>query len=102
MKKALIAAALLFGSIGQALAVGSIADVTVYDRAENRTLPVHYHEGRYYVIGKPGNEQLIERYRDGDAGAFDVLYATRVTCSVTYCANAAAAAWRKSCFRRCG
>ena len=74
MKKALIAAALLFGCIGQALAVSSIADVTVYDRAENRTLPVHYHEGRYYVIGKPGNEQLIERYRDGDASAFDVLY----------------------------
>jgi hypothetical protein len=59
VKKALIAAALLFGCIGQALAVGSIADVTVYDRAENRTLPVHYHEGRYYVVGKPGNEYQV-------------------------------------------
>lgn len=59
MKKALIAAALLFGCTGQALAVGSAADVTVYDRAENRTLPVHYHEGRYYVVGKPGNEYQV-------------------------------------------
>lgn len=42
MKKALIATALLFGCAGQTLAVGGIADVTVYDRAESRTLPVHY------------------------------------------------------------
>ena len=56
MKKALIAAALLVVYSGQALAVGSIADVTIYDRAENRTLPVYYHEGRSYVVGKPGNE----------------------------------------------
>lgn len=59
MKKALIAAALLLGCSGQALAVGGVADVTVYDRAENRTLPVHYHEGRYYVVGKPGNEYQV-------------------------------------------
>ncbi|MCE9639360.1 MAG: hypothetical protein K8S22_04285 [Betaproteobacteria bacterium] len=44
---------------GQALAVGGVADVTVYDRAENRTLPVYYHEGRYYVAGKPGNEYQV-------------------------------------------
>ena len=37
-----------------ALAVGSLADVSVYDRAENRTLPVYYHQGRYYVAGRPG------------------------------------------------
>lgn len=59
MKKALIAAALLLGCTGQALAVGGVADVTVYDRAENRTLPVHYHEGRYYVVGNPGNEYQV-------------------------------------------
>jgi hypothetical protein len=37
-------------------AVGGLADVTLYDRAENRVLPLYFHEGRYYVIGKPGNE----------------------------------------------
>lgn len=58
MKK--IAAALLLctaaGSVG---AVGRIADVTVYDRTEGRTLPVYRHGGRHYVVGKPGNEYQI-------------------------------------------
>lgn len=44
---------------GAAGAVGGIADVTVYDRVENRTLPIHHHNGRYYVVGKPGNEYQI-------------------------------------------
>jgi hypothetical protein len=42
-----------------ALAVGSLADISVYDRTQNRTLPVHYHDGRYYIVGKPGNEYQI-------------------------------------------
>jgi hypothetical protein len=36
-----------------------LADVSVYDRLENRTLPVYYHQGRYYVAGRPGNEYQI-------------------------------------------
>jgi hypothetical protein len=59
VKKALIAVALLIGTAGPAWAVGGVADVTIYDRAENRTLPVYYHEGRYYVVGKPGNEYQV-------------------------------------------
>ena len=59
MKKALIAAALLFGTSSQGWAVGGITDVMIVDRAENRTLPVYYHQGRYYVVGKPGNEYQI-------------------------------------------
>jgi len=59
VKKALIAAILMFGGAAQALAVGSAADVTIHDRAENRTLPVYYHEGRYYVVGRPGNEYQV-------------------------------------------
>jgi hypothetical protein len=59
VKKALIAVALLFGMAGQAWAVGGVADVTIYDRVENRMLPVYYHEGRYYVAGKPGNEYQV-------------------------------------------
>lgn len=50
---------LLAGFSGAAGAVGGIADVTVYDRVENRTLPIHHHNGRYYVVGKPGNEYQI-------------------------------------------
>jgi hypothetical protein len=59
VKKVLIAAALMLGIAGQALAVGGIADISVYDRTENRTLPVYFHEGRYYVAGKPGNEYQV-------------------------------------------
>ena len=44
---------------GAAGAIGGIADVTVYDRMENRALPIHQHNGRYYVVGKPGNEYQI-------------------------------------------
>jgi hypothetical protein len=42
-----------------AAAVGNITDVVVYDRAQNRILPVHVHEGRHYVVGNPGNEYEI-------------------------------------------
>ena len=59
MKKSLIAAVLLAGLAGPAAAVGNLADISVYDRAENRTLPVYFHEGRYYVAGKPGNEYQV-------------------------------------------
>ena len=59
MKKALIAAILLCGGATQALAVGGVADVTIKERAENRTLPVYYHEGRHYVVGTPGNEYQV-------------------------------------------
>lgn len=40
-------------------AVGRLADVTVYDRTENRVLPIHTHNGSYYVVGNPGNEYQI-------------------------------------------
>ena len=51
----------------QAQAVGNLIDVGVYDRAENRTLPVYFHGGRYYVVGKPGNEyQVTIRNRQSD------------------------------------
>ena len=55
-----IAAAMaLCSATGTAGAVGGIADVTVYDRVENRTLPVYRHDGRYYVVGRPGNEYQV-------------------------------------------
>jgi len=49
----------LCSATGTAGAVGGIADVTVYDRVENRTLPVYRHDGRYYVVGRPGNEYQV-------------------------------------------
>ena len=55
---------------GSAGAVGNIADVTVYDRIENRALPVHHHQGRYYVVGRPGNEYQV---RVGNRTGRDIL-----------------------------
>jgi hypothetical protein len=38
---------------------GALADLAVYDRSEGRWLPVYRHEGRMYVVGKPGHEYQI-------------------------------------------
>jgi hypothetical protein len=60
MKRGLFAAGSLLWTIaGPAGAVGNLVDVTVFDRMENRALPVYRHEGRHYVVGKPGNEYQI-------------------------------------------
>jgi hypothetical protein len=42
-----------------ALALGGLADLSVHDRTEGRQLAVHWHEGRAYVVGKPGNEYQV-------------------------------------------
>lgn len=48
-------------------AVGNMADIVIYDRAQNRELPVYWHEGRAYVVGRPGNEyQIGLRNRRGE------------------------------------
>lgn len=50
-----------------AQAVGHLADVSIFDRATGRELPVHWHEGRAYVVGRPGNEyQVVVRNRRGE------------------------------------
>lgn len=54
----------------QAPAVGRMAEVSVIERASGRTLPVHWHGGVAYVVGKPGSEYRI-LVRSRDAG--DVL-----------------------------
>ena len=62
----LVAAALAAASLS-AHAVGSLADITIYDRANGRELPVYWHEGRAYVVGKPGNEyQINVKNRSGE------------------------------------
>lgn len=43
-------------------AVGGVADIAIYDRAHNRILPVYVHEGRHYVVGRPGNEYEIRMH----------------------------------------
>lgn len=63
----LACAALLAAFSAHAAAVGGLADVTLFDRSEGRSLPVYWHEGRAYVVGKPGNEyQIAVRSRQGE------------------------------------
>ena len=48
-------------------AVGHLADITIHDRSTGRDLPVYWHEGRAYVVGRPGNEyQVALRNRRGE------------------------------------
>jgi len=54
-----VIAALLAVGATHAGAVGRLADLTVYDRTEGRRLPVYWHEGRAWVVGKPGNEYQL-------------------------------------------
>lgn len=60
-------AALLAALALPAAAVGHRADVAIVDRATGAQLPVHWHEGRAYVVGRPGNEyQVVVRNRRGE------------------------------------
>ena len=50
-----------------ASAVGHRVDLAILDRATGNELPVHWHEGRAYVVGRPGNEyQVVVRNRRGE------------------------------------
>ncbi len=40
-------------------AQGGLVDLSVYDRTEGKRLAVYWHEGRAYVVGKPGNEYQV-------------------------------------------
>jgi hypothetical protein len=62
-----LAAALAAATAISAQAVGRMADLSIYDRSSGRELPVHWHEGRAYVVGNPGNEyQVVVRNRRGE------------------------------------
>ena len=54
-----VVAVVTFLTCTPALAHGRLGDISVYDRAEGRWLQVYRHEGRAYVVGKPGHEYRI-------------------------------------------
>lgn len=69
MKTLLIALAMAAGlaHTHAAHAVGRMLDLSVYDRATQRTLPVYVHHGRYYVAGEPGHRyRIVLRSRSGE------------------------------------
>jgi len=47
--------------------------VEIYDRSEGRVLPTYMHEGRRYVVGKPGNEYAIRVRNTGGERALAVM-----------------------------
>ena len=62
-----LAAASLAALSLSAHAVGRLADISIFDRATSRELPVNWHDGRAYVVGRPGNEyQVVVRNRSAD------------------------------------
>ena len=61
------AAATLAALAFSAHAVGRLADLSILDRSTGRELPVYWHEGRAYVVGKPGNEyRVVVRSRSAE------------------------------------
>jgi hypothetical protein len=63
----LAAAALAAALSLPAQAVGRLADICLFDRATGRELPVHWHQGQAWVVGRPGNEYEIRvRNRAGE------------------------------------
>lgn len=71
----LACAALMAAFSAHAAAVGGLADVSVFDRSDRRQLPVYWHEGRAYVVGKPGNEYSVRirnRQREDVLGVISV------------------------------
>jgi hypothetical protein len=64
---ALATAVLATFAVAAQAGVGNLADVSIVERSTGRELPVHWHEGRAYVVGRPGNEyQITARNRRGE------------------------------------
>lgn len=72
VKKILHIFALLL-PIQSAFAVGGLADISLFDRSQGVELPVHYHGGRYYVAGQPGNEYEIRLRNQSDGDLLAVV-----------------------------
>jgi len=67
LAKLLLGGILALGLWLDAAAHGGLAGLSVYDRTEARRLPVYWHQGRAYVVGKPGNEyQVVVRNNSGE------------------------------------
>ena len=74
LTRALCAAGIGICLLGnQAMAAGRLTDIRLFDRAEGRTLPVYWHDGKAYVVGKPGNEYQIMLGNRGDADVLAVV-----------------------------
>jgi hypothetical protein len=63
----ILAAIVLAAAATFAHAVGRMVDLAVQDRATGRELPVYWHDGKPYVVGRPGGEyRIVLRNRRGE------------------------------------
>jgi len=66
VKRLLLAALLVVISI-RAHAMGRIAEVSIYNRETGEMLPIHFHQGEYWVAGTPGARYAVTiRNRTGE------------------------------------
>src|SRR6266513_6144060 len=49
------------------------ASIEIVDRSEGRVLPIYWHQGQRYVVGKPGNEYAIRVRNGGSERALAVM-----------------------------
>jgi hypothetical protein len=56
-----------------ARALGSLVDVHLIDRATGETLPMYWHNGRWWVPGKPGNRYAIALTNRSGSRALTVI-----------------------------
>lgn len=55
----LFAAALLAVNLPPAAALGHLNHIELFDRTDQHTLPVYWHQGRAWVVGAPGHEYRV-------------------------------------------
>lgn len=56
-----------------ATAIGRLANISIYDRTEGRTLPIHWHNGQAWVVGSPGNEYQVNVRNPAGADVLTVV-----------------------------
>ncbi|MDH4190600.1 MAG: hypothetical protein OEW21_10380 [Betaproteobacteria bacterium] len=101
MKSIMLLAAIWAAAIATpACAVGRIAQVTVYDRSEGRQLPVHWHEGRAWIAGKPGNEYRVSLRNRGNEELLAVVSIDGVNVITGETANPAQSGYLLAALRR--
>ena len=62
----LLVLSLLLSSPAAAMSRAELGAIEIYDRTARQVLPVHEHQGRYYVAGEPGHEyELVLRNHTG-------------------------------------
>ena len=67
MKSTRFLAGIVLLGLAMIAQASNLAVIRIHDRATQRELPLHWHEGRAYVVGQPGSEyEVVVRNRSGE------------------------------------